>query len=178
MDKSRGGVRGGADQFKWDDVQQLSYKDREQYLGFSEKLGYLDKGGKWRKKDWWTSKEQQSADSKISREQMLQNERQMSKRRDDLIMKFKLGEKDPFLEGCTDVASILQKLKQTDSRPALTPFEMAQLTQKGNRSDNQIELDEAHKADLMEGLGHSKKAHIASGIFSGVDAPTDSKDLK
>jgi hypothetical protein len=32
----------------------MSYKDREQYLGFSEKLGYLDKGGKWRKKDWWT----------------------------------------------------------------------------------------------------------------------------
>jgi hypothetical protein len=31
----------------------MSYKDREQYLGFSEKLGYLDKGGKWRKKDWW-----------------------------------------------------------------------------------------------------------------------------
>jgi hypothetical protein len=50
----RGGNRGGWDQFKWDDVRLMSYKDREQYLGFSEKLGYLDKGGKWRKKDWWT----------------------------------------------------------------------------------------------------------------------------
>ena len=55
---------------------------------------------------------------------------------------------------------------------------MAQLTQRGNRTDNLVELDEAHKADLMEGLGHSKKAHIASGIFSGVDAPTDKQDLK
>ena len=36
----------------------MSYKDREQYLGFSEKLGYLDKGGQWRKKDWWTKSEQ------------------------------------------------------------------------------------------------------------------------
>ena len=53
----RGGPRGGWDQFKWDDVRLMSYKDREQYLGFSEKLGYLDKGGKWRKKDWWTDEQ-------------------------------------------------------------------------------------------------------------------------
>jgi hypothetical protein len=31
----------------------MSYKDRECYLGASEKLGYLDKGGKWRNRDWW-----------------------------------------------------------------------------------------------------------------------------
>ena len=31
----------------------MPYKDRECYLGASEKLGYLDKGGKWRKRDWW-----------------------------------------------------------------------------------------------------------------------------
>ena len=36
----------------------MSYKDREQYLGFSEKLGYLDKGGQWRRKDWWTNKKE------------------------------------------------------------------------------------------------------------------------
>jgi len=34
-------------------VRLMSYKDRECYLGASEKLGYLDKGGKWRKRDWW-----------------------------------------------------------------------------------------------------------------------------
>lgn len=32
----------------------MTYKDRECYLGASQKLGYLDKGGKWRKRDWWT----------------------------------------------------------------------------------------------------------------------------
>ncbi len=31
----------------------MTYKDRECYLGASERLGYLDKGGKWRKRDWW-----------------------------------------------------------------------------------------------------------------------------
>ena len=53
----RGGNRGGQDQFKWDDVRLMTYRDRECYLGASEKLGYLDKGGKWRKRDWWTDKE-------------------------------------------------------------------------------------------------------------------------
>ena len=50
----RGGTRGGRDQFKWEDVRLVSYKDREMYLGHSAKLGFLDKGGKWRKKDWYT----------------------------------------------------------------------------------------------------------------------------
>lgn len=32
----------------------MSYKDRECYLGASNKVGFLDKGGKWRRKDWYT----------------------------------------------------------------------------------------------------------------------------
>ena len=31
----RGGNRGGWDQFKWDDVRLMSYRDRECYLGAS-----------------------------------------------------------------------------------------------------------------------------------------------
>ena len=69
-----------AKNFHWEDVQQMSWKDREQYLGFSDKLGYLDKGGKWRKKDWWTSKDAQSKDGKISREEQLRLEREQAKR--------------------------------------------------------------------------------------------------
>jgi hypothetical protein len=53
---SRGGVRGGADQFKWDDVRLMPYKERECYLGVSDQLGYLDKGGKWTSTDWWKGK--------------------------------------------------------------------------------------------------------------------------
>ncbi|EGR27065.1 multiple myeloma tumor-associated, putative [Ichthyophthirius multifiliis] len=49
----RDGVRGGRDQFKWDNVRQMTHKDREQYLGQTLKIGFLDKGGKWRKKDWY-----------------------------------------------------------------------------------------------------------------------------
>ena len=49
----RGGNRGGHDQFQWDNVKLMSYKDRECYLGASQTLGFLDKGGKWRKRDWY-----------------------------------------------------------------------------------------------------------------------------
>lgn len=49
----RGGNRGGKDQFKWENVRTLAYKDRECYLGSTVAIGFLDKGGKWRKKDWW-----------------------------------------------------------------------------------------------------------------------------
>ena len=56
------GVRGGHDQFKWEDVKLMSYKDRECYLGASTKVGFLDKGGKWRKRDWYqqNSKEEKN----------------------------------------------------------------------------------------------------------------------
>lgn len=49
----RGGNRGGKDQFKWEEVRSMSYKDRECYLGYTAKIGFLDKGGKWRKGDWF-----------------------------------------------------------------------------------------------------------------------------
>ena len=72
----------------------------------------------------------------------------------------------------------MQKLKQTDAKPNLTPVELAQLTQKGPRTDAEyVELDESHLADKIEGIGHSKKDHINSGIFSGVETKTSSKDL-
>ncbi len=54
----RGGTRGGKDQFKWDEVRRMSYRDREMYLGYTTKLGFLDKGGKWRKKNWWINDKQ------------------------------------------------------------------------------------------------------------------------
>ncbi len=41
----RGGNRGGRDQFKWEQVRMMAYKDRQQYLGTTTMIGYLDKGG-------------------------------------------------------------------------------------------------------------------------------------
>lgn len=49
----RKGNRGGKENFNWEDVRLLNYKDRECYLGISDKIGYLDKGYMWKKNDWW-----------------------------------------------------------------------------------------------------------------------------
>jgi Multiple myeloma tumor-associated len=47
-------MKGGTKEYNWDAVRQMSYKDRECFLGYTTKIGYLDKGGKWKKSDWWT----------------------------------------------------------------------------------------------------------------------------
>lgn len=50
----RGGCRGGKDQFNWENIRLMPFKERECYLGSAVALGFLDKGGKWRMKNWWT----------------------------------------------------------------------------------------------------------------------------
>jgi len=68
----------------------MSYKDREQYLGFSEKLGYLDKGGKWRKKDWWTDDNDGKGDlSKLTDKEREERKRELDqiKREDEALMR-------------------------------------------------------------------------------------------
>ena len=126
----RGGNRGGWDQFKWDDVRLMSYKDREQYLGFSEKLGYLDKGGKWRKKDWWaggdddeTGKDAQEARRK---------EIEQAKKEDEALMRQKLG-----LDPHKDTKVLLSELRSEHegaiskgpmAGTKLTDYELKELT--------------------------------------------------
>lgn len=46
-------TKGGNTQFNWNSVKDMSYKDRECFLGYTTKIGVLDKGGKWKKRDWW-----------------------------------------------------------------------------------------------------------------------------
>jgi Multiple myeloma tumor-associated len=48
-------TKGGNQQFNWNTVKDMSYKDRECFLGYTTKIGVLDKGGKWNKRDWWTT---------------------------------------------------------------------------------------------------------------------------
>lgn len=66
----------------------MSYKDREQYLGYSTKIGYLDKGGKWRKKDWWTHSNQDKKNQKDA----FEKEKQEAKKKDEALLNFKLKE--------------------------------------------------------------------------------------
>ena len=90
----------------------MSYKDREQYLGFSDKLGYLDKGGKWRRKDWWHQKKDKN-EGKDEVSEMLRLEKLQAKREDQALLNFKLREDGlagtdandaGLIEGCTDIS--------------------------------------------------------------------------
>jgi len=38
QNRVRGGARGGQDQFKWDQVKDMAFKDRECYLGASTQV--------------------------------------------------------------------------------------------------------------------------------------------
>lgn len=95
----RGGNRGGHDQFEWENVKLMSYKDRECYLGASQTLGYLDKGGKWRRRDWYA----QSSSGKAKadeRKEKLKAEVELKKAEEKALMNFKLGISDDTIKGC------------------------------------------------------------------------------
>lgn len=61
----RKGNRGGKENFNWEDVRLLNYKDRECYLGISDKIGYLDKGYMWKKNDWWMKKNKNNSNEEL-----------------------------------------------------------------------------------------------------------------
>jgi hypothetical protein len=46
-------MKGGTKDFNWQGVKNMSYRDRESYLGYTVKIGFLEKGAKWNKSDWW-----------------------------------------------------------------------------------------------------------------------------
>ncbi|KAF4678323.1 hypothetical protein FOL47_000052 [Perkinsus chesapeaki] len=81
----REGVRGGLEQFKWDDIKNISYKDREQYLGYSTRLGQLGKFGRWNRNDWWR-KERRGA-------KQIEDERTSVQQYENEIMLEALGQK-------------------------------------------------------------------------------------
>ncbi|CAI2379584.1 unnamed protein product [Moneuplotes crassus] len=139
----RGGNRGGKDQFKWDDVRLMTYKDREQYLGISEEIGILDKGGKWKKHDWW--KRDRGDDSEDAYELML--EKKFIKAQEEAIMRRNLGM--PPKPGDKEI------LEAKDNGNELEKYEMKELLRKGGRDDEQEE-DIIGDADKIGGVGFSQ----------------------
>jgi len=52
----RDGCRGGQEQFRWNQVTNQDFKDREQYLGATTKVGMMGKFGRYYLHDWYTKK--------------------------------------------------------------------------------------------------------------------------
>ena len=111
----RGGNRGGHDQFEWENVKLMSYKDRECYLGASQTLGYLDKGGKWRRRDWYAQSTMAGKGGDKSaqeqRREKLRAEVELKKAEEKALMNFKLGVTDDMITGCQDVKQVLEAVR-------------------------------------------------------------------
>jgi hypothetical protein len=127
----------------------MSYKDRECYLGASSKLGFLDKGGKWRRRDWYNKTGEIEETSKI------EEEKARLKVEEKALMNFKLGIKDEFNVGCTDIKQVLEKIRSeaTNTKPCnLSTVEIKELTRKGGASERDM-LSEETPVDRVQGIG-------------------------
>jgi hypothetical protein len=68
---TREGCRGGRENFKWDQLKDQDFKDREQYLGVSAKVGLMAKFGRYYVHDWY-AKKRDTAESIESEKQTVQ----------------------------------------------------------------------------------------------------------
>jgi hypothetical protein len=101
---SRGGTRGGKDQFSWDSVK--SDQQREFYLGHSVKAAT----GRWQKgKDiFWYQKEKDPSHT-LSNEDAIAQERAMAKQREEALMMEALGLKPKQPGTGTNAVNISRK---------------------------------------------------------------------
>ncbi len=116
----REGNRGGKDQFKWDDVRLLPYKERECYLGVTNKLGYLDKGGKWRRRDWWLDFAEGGGENQLN--QQMRDEISQVKKEDEALIRQKLGLESP--KNLKDVLEEARGIDPSKMKNKLSSYEM------------------------------------------------------
>jgi hypothetical protein len=141
-DYIRGGNRGGRDQFNWNDVRLMTYKDRECYLGISEKLGVLDKGGKWKNNKWWV---QDKGENGIDAYDLML-EKKIVKAQEDAVMRKNLGM--PPQPGDKEILEAKEKGQK------LEDYEIKELLRRSQGLPE--EIDEIREADKMGGVGFSK----------------------
>ncbi|KAK9917430.1 hypothetical protein WJX75_004300 [Coccomyxa subellipsoidea] len=135
----RGGTRGGADQFSWDNVK--ADKDREYYLGHSVKA----LTGRWQKgKDvyWYTREKGDAGDSAAAAELLA------VKQREEELMAEALG--------------IKPKVVRAPKQPQLDQREMAQLMSKDAEEGGDEEARD-REAERIKGLGYSVNAVRGAG---------------
>ncbi|WOL03498.1 multiple myeloma tumor-associated protein [Canna indica] len=127
---SRGGVRGGRDQFKWDDVK--ADKHRENYLGHSVKAPV----GRWQKgKDlFWYARDKQSGSSEMD---AVKEEIRRIKEEEEQAMREALG--------------LAPKRASRPQGNRLDKHEYAELVKRGSTAED---LGAAHaEAIVVQGLG-------------------------
>ena len=116
----------------------MPYKDRECYLGVTDKLGYLDKGGHWRRRDWWTKLDLDN--DEIQRREEIKR----VKAEEERLMNEKLGLVAP------------KEKDLGDSIGTLTNYEMQEMLRRTTGQEFEM-MEEREKAERINGLGFEKR---------------------
>lgn len=124
-------MKGGTKDFNWQGVKNMSYRDRESYLGYTVKIGNLDKGARWNKGDWWIHGKDKGQSSNIKDEIELQKEK------DEKMMRIALG---------------LEEREEEYELPKMTAEEAKYVTDK-MKMEAEEEGPDDHR-EILPGLGY------------------------
>ncbi len=125
-------MKGGTKDFNWQGVKNMSYRDRESYLGYTVKIGYLEKGAKWNKSDWWI--QGKDGQGQLTPEEEIQ----MQKDKDEKMMRIALG---------------LEEREEEFELPQMTAEEAKFMTDKMRMEAEEEGPDEAR--EIVPGLGYT-----------------------
>jgi len=146
---TRGGVRGGREQFKWDSLKSMSTKEREHYLGSIVHVGVPGKFGQSNKHDWWRG------DSKSNPSTSVTEEKSRLKAMEAELMQEALGLKPKRLMlsknrlSSDQVEDIIKKEEQAERKDG-------EDRKKGAQSNAQPTEEDEESATHVRGFGYRK----------------------